>query len=67
LIHDGSSIPAALTSGFRVALWVCGLTALVAVPMAFALIRRPKTVVAAESTQQPDVAGSSDLVDAVTE
>jgi EmrB/QacA subfamily drug resistance transporter len=67
LIHDGSSIPPALTSGFTLALWVCGLSALVAVPMAFALIRRPKTIMAAESTQQPDVAGSSELMDAVIE
>ena len=66
-VHHGYSRPAALTSGFTLALWVCGLTAIVAIPVAFALIRRTKTVKAVESTQQRDVAGSSDLVDAVTE
>ena len=59
LVHQGYSTPAALTSGFTLALWVCGLTAIVAVPMAFAVIRRAKTVKAVESTQQRDVAGSS--------
>ena len=31
---------AALTGGFQRALWVCGLTALAAIPVAFVLIRR---------------------------
>jgi MFS family permease len=66
-VHHGYSRPAALTSGFTLALWVCGLTAIVAIPVAFALIRRTKTVKTVESTQQRDVPGSSDLVDAVTE
>ena len=30
----------ALTGGFQLALWVCGLTSLVAVPVTFMLIRR---------------------------
>lgn len=66
-VLHGHSRPAALTSGFTLALWVCGLTAIVAIPVAFALIRRTKTVKRVESTQQRDVPGSSDLVDAVTE
>ncbi len=33
---------AALTGGFHWALWVCGLTALAAIPVAFALIRRTR-------------------------
>jgi hypothetical protein len=37
-LGDGGS--AALAGGFVWALWVCGLTALVAVPLAFVLIRR---------------------------
>jgi hypothetical protein len=40
LIHHGSSPAAALTGGFGLALWVCGLTGLAAVPVVFGLIRR---------------------------
>ncbi|MCW2918242.1 MAG: major facilitator superfamily 1 [Actinomycetia bacterium] len=36
----GHTITDALTGGFHTALWVCGLTALAAVPIAFLLIRR---------------------------
>jgi len=67
LVHHGQSTGVALTSGFTLALWVCGLTALVAIPVALALIRRAKTVKAVESTPQRDVAGSSDLAGAVVE
>ncbi len=41
LVHDGSTATAALTGGFSSALWVCGLTALVAIPVAFVLMRPP--------------------------
>jgi EmrB/QacA subfamily drug resistance transporter len=61
LVHHGYSTSAALTSGFTLALWVCGLTAIVAVPLAFVLIGRSRTVKAVESTQQRDVASSSDF------
>jgi hypothetical protein len=40
LIHRGYATAAALTGGFQLALWVCGLTGLAAVPVAFGLIRR---------------------------
>ena len=40
LVHHGYAPAAALTGGFRLALWVCGLTGLAAVPAAFGLIRR---------------------------
>ena len=40
LLGQGTVAAAALTGGFRWALWVSGLTALAAVPVAFALIRR---------------------------
>lgn len=53
LIHHGSTHAAALTGGFTLALWVCGLTGLAAIPVTFLLIRRPKPVEAA------DGAGSS--------
>ena len=40
LIHHGYATAAALTGGFQRALWVCGLTGLAAVIVAFVLIRR---------------------------
>jgi EmrB/QacA subfamily drug resistance transporter len=40
LIHHGYAVTAALTGGFHLALWVCGLTGLTAVAVACALIRR---------------------------
>jgi len=39
LLHDGYTTAAALTGGFHWALWVCGLAALVAIPVAFTRIR----------------------------
>ncbi|MCU1488840.1 MAG: major facilitator superfamily 1 [Acidimicrobiaceae bacterium] len=47
LIHQGNPAAAALTGGFQLALWVCGLTGLLAVPAAVLLIRgteRPSAV-----------------------
>jgi EmrB/QacA subfamily drug resistance transporter len=41
LIHHGYSPAAALTGGFGLAMWVCGLTGLAAVPVAFGLILAP--------------------------
>jgi EmrB/QacA subfamily drug resistance transporter len=41
LVQQGYSAAAALTGGFHWALLVCGLTGLAAIPVAFALIRRP--------------------------
>jgi EmrB/QacA subfamily drug resistance transporter len=40
LAQHGYGAAAALTGGFQRALWVCGLSGLAAVPVAFALIRR---------------------------
>jgi EmrB/QacA subfamily drug resistance transporter len=40
LLHTGSTVPAALTGGFRSAFWVLGAIALLALPAIFALIRR---------------------------
>ncbi len=67
LIHHGYAPATALTAGFTSALWVCGLTALVAIPVAFVLTRPAKTVKAVESSEQRDVAGSADPVGAVAE
>jgi EmrB/QacA subfamily drug resistance transporter len=47
LLHRGYSPAAALTGGFGLALWVCGLTGLAAVPVVFALIRRRREAPAA--------------------
>jgi EmrB/QacA subfamily drug resistance transporter len=40
LVQGGHSPAAALTGGFGLALWVCGLSGLAAVPVVFGLIRR---------------------------
>jgi EmrB/QacA subfamily drug resistance transporter len=56
LIHHGHTSAAALTGGFRWALWVSGLTALAAIPLTFTLIRRTEMARAATSTQQPKAA-----------
>ena len=40
LAQHGYATATALTGGFQRALWVCGLTALAAIPVAFVLIRR---------------------------
>ncbi len=42
LARHGYGAAAALTGGFQRALWVCGLSGLAAVPVAFALIRRTR-------------------------
>jgi EmrB/QacA subfamily drug resistance transporter len=42
LVDHGYTTAGALTGGFTSALWVCGLTALVAVPVALVLTRRAK-------------------------
>jgi EmrB/QacA subfamily drug resistance transporter len=40
LLHGGTALPVALTSGFRQALWVLGAIALLALPAIFALVGR---------------------------
>jgi EmrB/QacA subfamily drug resistance transporter len=49
LSHHGSSPATALTGGFGLAMWVCGLTGLAAVPVAFGLIRRRRHAAVAAS------------------
>jgi EmrB/QacA subfamily drug resistance transporter len=49
LIHHGHSPAAALTGGFGLAMWVCGVTGLAAVPVAFGLIRRRRQTATAAS------------------
>ena len=44
LAHHGYPTATALTGGFQQALWVCGLTGLTAIPVAFVLIRRTDRV-----------------------
>ena len=56
LVHHGYGSAAALTGGFQWALWVCGLTGLVAVPVAFVLVRRAEMAKAIASTQAREVA-----------
>jgi EmrB/QacA subfamily drug resistance transporter len=58
LLSQGHAAAAALTGGFQWAFWVTGLTALVAVPVTFLLIRRTELARAAAASQQhePSVA-----------
>ena len=55
LVHHGYGHAAALTGGFQWALWVCGLTGLVAIPVTLVLVRRAEMAKAAATTRQPDV------------
>src|SRR5437588_4145755 len=52
LVNDGYGHAAALTGGFQWALWVCGLTALVAIPVTLVLVRRAEMAKAA-ATRHP--------------
>ena len=56
LLHQGHSASAALSGGFQWAFWVCGATALLAVPVTFLLIRRDELVKAVEAATHPDPA-----------
>ncbi|MBO0732074.1 MAG: MFS transporter [Acidimicrobiaceae bacterium] len=70
LAHQGAAAAAALTGGFTTALWVCGLTGLVAIPVVFVLIRRVEmTKTSAPSTRQPEIVeiGCPDLIGAGAE
>jgi MFS family permease len=60
LIHHGSARSAALTGGFQWALWVCGLTALVAIPVTFLLVRRTEMARAVASSQPGSVSSQSE-------
>jgi hypothetical protein len=62
LVHQGSARSAALTGGFQWALWVCGVTALVAVPVTFLLIRRAEMARAVADTQ-PSVSSLSETAE----
>jgi energy-converting hydrogenase Eha subunit G len=53
LVHHGYSSAAALTGGFQWALWLCGLTGLVAVPVTFVLIRRSEMAKAIAQSKSP--------------
>ncbi len=52
LVHHGYATSAALTGGFTWALWVCGLTGLVAIPVALLFVRRSGIAKAVSSDQQ---------------
>jgi hypothetical protein len=49
--HSGTAV--ALTGGFQLALWVCGLTGLAAIPVTLVLIRRAQTARPIHDTDQP--------------
>lgn len=52
LIHHGAGSAAALTGGSTAALWVCGLTGLLAIPVTFVLVRRSEIAKAAAASGQ---------------
>jgi EmrB/QacA subfamily drug resistance transporter len=60
LAGHGYATAAALTGGFHSALWVCGLSGLAAIPVAFVLIRRTRKadVPATPRTQGPAMAAA---------
>jgi EmrB/QacA subfamily drug resistance transporter len=49
LARHGYSTPAALTGGFDVAMWICGLSGLAAIAVAFGLIRRRREPLTVEA------------------
>jgi MFS family permease len=49
LLHHGGTASAALTGGFQWAFWVCGATALLAVPITFLLVRNQELAKAVEA------------------
>ena len=49
LVQDGHTTAAALTGGFQWAFWVCGATALLALPVTFLLVRRDELAKAIEA------------------
>ncbi len=56
LVHHGYATSDALTGGFQTAVWVCGLTGLLAVPAAVVLIRRREHPHAVSSPKGCEVA-----------
>ena len=52
LLSQGHAIADTLTGGFHWALWVCGVTGLTAVPVAFLLVRRTEIAQAAAAAMQ---------------
>jgi EmrB/QacA subfamily drug resistance transporter len=64
LLHHGYAPASALTGGFTSALWVCGLTGLVAVPVAFVLTGRAKVAKAARSNRQRGIVARPEIMDA---
>jgi EmrB/QacA subfamily drug resistance transporter len=56
LLHHGYSTPAALTGGLHLALWVCGLTGLLAMPVAVLVMRRRERPDAVSFPPTPEMA-----------
>jgi EmrB/QacA subfamily drug resistance transporter len=70
LVHHGYATATALTEGFTSALWVCGLTALVAIPVAVMFMRRADATnaLAANIPQRdPAVIASPEIAGAAAE
>lgn len=54
LIQHGHATATALTGGLQVALWVCALTGLAAIPVALILMRRRETADRVIASAEPD-------------
>lgn len=55
LVHHGFGTASALTGGFQWALWVCGVTGLVAVPVTLVLVRRAEMSKAIAQSREASV------------
>jgi EmrB/QacA subfamily drug resistance transporter len=58
LLQHGDQASAALTGGFQWAFWVCGATALLAVPVTFLLIRNHELAKAVATASEPALASA---------
>jgi hypothetical protein len=61
LVQHGYATGAALTGGLEWALWVCGLSGLAAIPVAFVLIRRPRKAASGPLADDRVVAWTSSI------
>ena len=58
LLHGGDTAATALSGGFQWAFWVCGATALLAIPITFLLMRRDELARALATNAEAALAAS---------
>jgi MFS family permease len=59
LVQHGHAASAALTGGFQWALWVCGATAVLAIPITFLLVRDRDLMRTADATSESALAAAA--------